>query len=261
MATKRMLTAAAQRSTELAAQDVEEQATAAPSKKKNKSGKSPMAKTATITTTTNNAAASEIAASDAPLKTIWDCPKIVKCKVNKKGEDKDGWKCGWCGLEFVPVHATRAQWHVLKMSQKGVVICKGIIPDAYHQRYLSLHNKSAKKISQMPATPKAKEMINAIKPTMGESSNMSQTDKQLTLQNAIEKTTSTIEIMEKKVEELRVKKHDAETNEADKRGKRKRVKKLEEKISLKEDMIKTYEATLRSYMNNLNKVNREGDNE
>ena len=92
-----------------------------------------------LTTTTS------VATILPPLKYIWDCSNINKCKVNKGGVEKDGWKCTWCGLEFAPIHATRAQWHVLKLTNKGIAICRAVIPDNYQQRYQDLWDKSSNK--------------------------------------------------------------------------------------------------------------------
>ena len=41
-----------------------------------------------------------------PLQRIWDCPYIEK--------NSTGWKCLWCSDVFVPVHATRALYHVIR---------------------------------------------------------------------------------------------------------------------------------------------------
>jgi hypothetical protein len=48
-----------------------------------------------------------------PLEHIWDCPYIVK-------NPPTGWKCLWCSGVFVPVHATRALYHVNRI--KGGVL-------------------------------------------------------------------------------------------------------------------------------------------
>jgi hypothetical protein len=40
-----------------------------------------------------------------PLKHIWDCAYVEK-------NPPTGWKCLWCSDLFVPVHATRALYHV-----------------------------------------------------------------------------------------------------------------------------------------------------
>ena len=69
------------------------------------------------------------------IKKIWDCPKVTPNVQTKGGK---GWKCGWCGLVFVPNHATRAVNHVLKRTKKGVTTCPALIPQNYRDRYLSL---------------------------------------------------------------------------------------------------------------------------
>ena len=66
---------------------------------------------------------------------------IIKCKVVKKGELKDGWRCDWCKEEFVPVHATRACYHVLKKTNLGIAVCKAAVPAAYQECYTNLLNK------------------------------------------------------------------------------------------------------------------------
>lgn len=70
---------------------------------------------------------------------------ITKCTVTKKGVDKDGWNCAWCGDDFVPVHATRAVTHVLKIRNEGIAICKAAIPDANRERYLALRTEGTAK--------------------------------------------------------------------------------------------------------------------
>ena len=56
-----------------------------------------------------------------PLEHIWDCPYIVK-------NPPTGWKCLWCSGVFVPVHATRALYHVNRVKGGGIKPCKASIP-------------------------------------------------------------------------------------------------------------------------------------
>ena len=48
-------------------------------------------------------------------------------------------------MESALAHATRAQWHVLKMTNKGIAICRAAIPANYQQRYQNLWDKSSNK--------------------------------------------------------------------------------------------------------------------
>jgi hypothetical protein len=58
-----------------------------------------------------------------PLQRIWDCPYIEK--------NPTGWKCLWCSDVFVPVHATRALYHVIRFKGGGIKRCKASIPANY----------------------------------------------------------------------------------------------------------------------------------
>ena len=91
------------------------------------------------------AATSDIVIPPPPLRNIWECKMITKCTVTKKGVDKEGWNCAWCGEDFVPVHATRAVTHVLKIRNEGIAICKAAIPDENREPYLELRTEGTAK--------------------------------------------------------------------------------------------------------------------
>ena len=69
------------------------------------------------------------------LKHIWDCAYIEKHPT--------GWKCLWCGNLFVPVHATRALSHVLRLKKAGIKACSVSIPANYLSRYEGMRYNAA----------------------------------------------------------------------------------------------------------------------
>ena len=88
----------------------------------------------------------------ATLKSMWDYERITKCKVG----EADGWQCGWCNKQFKPLHATRAMSHVLKIPNKGIVVCPAHITESYFHRYSCLLNS---KIDRKGATKRARDRI------------------------------------------------------------------------------------------------------
>ena len=54
-----------------------------------------------------------------PIKSIFDCPYVVKMVLN---DGKPGWDCLWCGKNFAPRHSTRALHHVLKIKKGDIVV-------------------------------------------------------------------------------------------------------------------------------------------
>jgi hypothetical protein len=74
-----------------------------------------------------------------PLRSVVDCAYIKARTVN---DGKDGWECVWCGKICAPRHVSRARWHVLKIKNSDITICKAIIPDRFHVKYLALFNSS-----------------------------------------------------------------------------------------------------------------------
>ena len=70
-----------------------------------------------------------------PIKSIFDCPYIVKTVVN---DGKLGWDCLWCGKKFSPRHSTRALRHVLKINKSDIIVCSAAIPSQYVNRYKAL---------------------------------------------------------------------------------------------------------------------------
>jgi hypothetical protein len=73
-----------------------------------------------------------------PLEHIWDCPYIVK-------NPPTGWKCLWCSGVFVPVHATRALYHVNRIKGGGIKPCKASIPANYLARYQAMRDDGSSK--------------------------------------------------------------------------------------------------------------------
>ncbi len=71
-----------------------------------------------------------------PLQHIWDCPYIVK-------NPPTGWKCLWCSDVFVPVHAKRALYHVIRVKGGGIKPCKASIPLA---RYQAMRDDGSSKV-------------------------------------------------------------------------------------------------------------------
>jgi hypothetical protein len=53
----------------------------------------------------------------------------------------NGWECFWCEDVFVPVHATRALFHVLWLREGGIKPCKAAIPANYLAQYQALRDK------------------------------------------------------------------------------------------------------------------------
>jgi hypothetical protein len=72
-----------------------------------------------------------------PLQRIWDCPYIEK--------NPTGWKCLWCSDVFVPVHATRALYHVIRFKGGGIKPCKASIPAHYSARYQAMRDDGSSK--------------------------------------------------------------------------------------------------------------------
>jgi hypothetical protein len=70
-----------------------------------------------------------------PLKHIWDCAFV------ERKNPPNGWECFWCRDVFVPVHATRALFHVLRLRRGGIKPCKAAIPDNYLAQYQALRDK------------------------------------------------------------------------------------------------------------------------
>jgi hypothetical protein len=66
-----------------------------------------------------------------PLQRIWDCPS--------------GWKCLWCSDVFVPVHATRALYHVIRFKGGGIKPCKASITANYSARYQAMRDDGSSK--------------------------------------------------------------------------------------------------------------------
>jgi hypothetical protein len=73
-----------------------------------------------------------------PLQHIWDCPYIEK-------NHPTGWKCLWCSDVFVPVHATRALYHVIRLKGRGIKPCKASIPANYLARYQAMRDDGSSK--------------------------------------------------------------------------------------------------------------------
>ena len=72
-----------------------------------------------------------------PIKSIFDCPYVVKMILN---DGRPGWDCLWCGKRFSPRHSTRALCHVLKIKKGDIAVCTAAISDQYHDRYKVLFN-------------------------------------------------------------------------------------------------------------------------
>ncbi len=85
-----------------------------------------------------------------PLTSIWNCPFITKCTgVGKDGRSYAGWKCGFCprnhdGSEaslFSPQNATKALYHVARISGYDIRPCRGFIPPGKARHYRMLYHQ------------------------------------------------------------------------------------------------------------------------
>ena len=56
-----------------------------------------------------------------------------------------GWKCRWCSDVFVPVHATRALYHVIRFKGGGIKPCKASIPANYSARNQAMRDDGSSK--------------------------------------------------------------------------------------------------------------------
>ena len=77
-----------------------------------------------------------------PLKSIWDCPKLIKGQVSgPQNTMVTGWLCLWCpgGGEFKGDNATKALAHVAKVAGRNVRFCEGNIPQAKLKQYRDLY--------------------------------------------------------------------------------------------------------------------------
>ena len=83
----------------------------------------------------------EVVNGDAPveeltqLTTIWSCTKIHQFTSENL---KRKWRCDWCprgSNTFTGWNATKALFHVCKISGHGVRPCKGFIPPNYERLY------------------------------------------------------------------------------------------------------------------------------
>ena len=92
------------------------------------------------------------------------------------------------------------------------------------------------------------------------SSVMEQTDMLMKLMDAMEKTSSMITKSEENVKELKAQKHELESNNRNIETREEELNKLNSKIRLAENIIKTSVATLQIHTSNLDKVNKEGVN-
>ena len=82
------------------------------------------------------------------LKSIWECPKIMKCSGFDNNEKPfAGWTCGWCPLDndgsqpkpFRSMNETKALVHVAKVAGHDIQPCRGHIPAAKSRQYQDLH--------------------------------------------------------------------------------------------------------------------------
>ena len=70
-----------------------------------------------------------------PLTSIWLCAKIVQFETENKTKK---WLCEWCpkgSPSFTGWNASKALWHVCKVSGKGIRPCSGLIPPEYARMY------------------------------------------------------------------------------------------------------------------------------
>jgi hypothetical protein len=77
------------------------------------------------------------------LKSVFDCSYI---KIKAVNDGKDGWKCGWCGKNFAPRHASRALQHVLKIKGGNIAVCRAAILDKFLKRYQALYDSGRGRI-------------------------------------------------------------------------------------------------------------------
>ena len=70
-----------------------------------------------------------------PLTSIWKCAKIVQFETENKTKK---WLCQWCPAgspSFTGWNASKALWHVCKVSGNGIRPCSGLIPPEYERLY------------------------------------------------------------------------------------------------------------------------------
>ena len=88
----------------------------------------------------------------SPLTSIRNFPFITKCTgVAKDGHSYAGWRCGFCprnhdGSEasiFCPQNATKALYHVARISGYDIRPCRGFIPPGKAQQYRMLYQLKA----------------------------------------------------------------------------------------------------------------------
>ena len=86
------------------------------------------------------------------LTSIWNCPFINKCTgVGKDGHSYARWKCGFCprnhdGSEasiFSPQNATKALYHVARISGYDIMPCRGFIPPGKARQFRMLYQLKA----------------------------------------------------------------------------------------------------------------------
>ena len=90
--------------------------------------------------------------------------------------------------------------------------------------------------------------------SLDNTTDMTQTDRQIQLQNAIESTNSQLVLFERQKTELKAEKRSIVGNHDSPRRKKKRERIVSD-IRLKGQLIKQYKATLTIHMNNLSSVN------
>ena len=86
--------------------------------------------TAAVVMTTDN-----LVQALPPLASIWKCAKIRQFETENKTKK---WLCEWCpkgSSSFTGWNASKALWHVCKVSGKGIRPCSGFIPPEYARMY------------------------------------------------------------------------------------------------------------------------------
>ena len=83
-----------------------------------------------------------------PLKSIWDCGKILKTRDPVTNRAK--MKCDHCGME-VARNATKMLFHVAKMKGGDIKICKGNHSLVYRKLYNDLFDKHMSKLESKSA--------------------------------------------------------------------------------------------------------------
>ena len=80
-----------------------------------------------------------------PLLSIWDSPYVNK--KGTRGADNEIWECLHCNCSFSKHNATKALWHVAKMSGQNIQPCRAKINEEWVTMYLDLFQRKENRLS------------------------------------------------------------------------------------------------------------------